>query len=254
MKTNYVKFMTWQDYAKKSEDSVLIIPIGSTEQHSTHLPLGTDTIIPEYLIDEIAKQVDCVVAPTINYGYKSQPTSGGGPLFPGTIDLSGATVISLIKDIVEEFIRDGWKKIIIFSAHFENEAFISEAADLITRDQKTDFPRIILTNWWSYMDEALIDVIFDEVEFPGWELEHAAIVETSLVMHIDPDLVREDRMVDDGVEVIPPYQQFPACKTLIPATGTLHTSRSSSAAKGKLMCDNVIKNFIDSMPAMFEVE
>lgn len=48
--------------------------------------------------------------PSINYGYKSQPASGGGPLFPVTIDLNGLTLINLVKDIIEELIIDGIKK------------------------------------------------------------------------------------------------------------------------------------------------
>lgn len=252
MQTAYLNRMTWQDYAKKTEHSVLIIPIGSTEQHNVHLPLGTDVFIPEYFVGEVAKKVDCVIAPSLSYGYKSQPTSGGGPLFPGTIDLSGNTMICLIKDLLEEFIRDGWKKIVLFSAHFENEAFIAEAADLITRDQRKDFPRILLTNWWSHMDEELLPSIFDQVVFPGWDLEHAAIVETSLIMHIAPELVRIDRMVDEGVEKVPPYQQFPPMKGLIPETGSLHTPRTSSPEKGKLICDNVIENFVNMLNSAFQ--
>lgn len=48
--------------------------------------------------------------PTIVYGYKSKPLSGGGPLFPGTIDLNGNTLIYLVHDILMELIRDGFTK------------------------------------------------------------------------------------------------------------------------------------------------
>lgn len=249
--TNNMRLMTWKDYEARVKDSVLIIPVGSTEQHSVHLPLGTDVLIPEFILGDIEKRINCVIAPTINYGYKSQPTSGGGPLFPGTIDLSGNTMINLVKDILDEFIRDGWEKIILFSAHYENETFIAEAADLITRDQKTKFPRIILTNWWSFLDDELLPKIFDEVEFPGVELEHAAIFETSLLLHYAPSLVKMDRVIDEGVEHVPPYQQFPPMEGLIPESGTLHTARSSSAEKGKMMSENVVENFCKEFSKFF---
>lgn len=57
--------------------------------------------------------------PTLCYGYKSKPLSGGGPLFPGTIDLNGKTVIDLVYDVLMELVRDGFTKIFIMNAHFE---------------------------------------------------------------------------------------------------------------------------------------
>ena len=72
-----------------------------------------------------------MVAPAINYGYKSKPLSGGGPLFPGTVDLNGDTLVRLTYDVLEELIKDGVKKIMVLSCHFENEAFVCEAVDLI---------------------------------------------------------------------------------------------------------------------------
>ncbi|HCQ90277.1 MAG TPA: creatininase, partial [Clostridium sp.] len=110
----------------------------------------------------MAKEINGIVAPSINYGYKSLPASGGGPLFPGTIDLNGSTVVALVKDILEEFIKDGVKKILIFNSHYENEAFILEAADLVSRNIPKG-TKIIITNWWDPLSNETIDKIFDEI-------------------------------------------------------------------------------------------
>ena len=108
--------------------------------------------------------------PTLTYGYKSKPLSGGGPLFPGTIDLNGKTVIDLVYDILMELIKDGFTKIFIMNAHFENEAFVVEAMDLVNRDTHGG-ATIIESNWGDPMSEDVIDKVFDEVPFPGWAFE-----------------------------------------------------------------------------------
>ena len=112
--------ISWYDYQDKIKNQhILIIPIGATEQHGPHLPLGVDAMLAKAFSLALAKQINGVVAPTLNYGYKSLPLSGGGPFFPGTIDLNGNTLIQLTKDIVNEFARDGWKHIVIFNCHYE---------------------------------------------------------------------------------------------------------------------------------------
>jgi len=234
--------MTWEDYQSEIDDGILILPVGATEQHAKHLPLGVDSIITENIALSLADRIGALVAPTLTYGYKSQPSSGGGPLFPGTIDLNGATLTSLVQDILRELLDDGWQKIVILNGHFENEAFLVEAADLVLRNQKSPFPKVLITSWWSNISSELVPKIFDEVEFAGWELEHAAIVETSAMMYFAPDLVHEDRFLEEGLEKVPTYHCFPPSRTLLPASGCLHTARSSSCEKGRLIVENVVKN------------
>ena len=91
--------MTWMDFAQKT-DSFIILPVGSMEQHGPHLPLNVDSVIAENFSFRLAEELDAVVAPTLKYGYKSKPLSGGGPLFPGTIDLSGLTLQTNIMELM----------------------------------------------------------------------------------------------------------------------------------------------------------
>uniref|UniRef100_UPI003AB5CE65 creatininase family protein n=2 Tax=Oscillospiraceae TaxID=216572 RepID=UPI003AB5CE65 len=112
--------MTWREFEAK-KDQVLILPVGATEQHGPHLPLCVDAVLAEQFACRLAQAVGGVVAPTLSYGYKSKPLSGGGPLFPGTIDLNGATLQQLASDLFDEFVRDGFTKIFIMNAHFEND-------------------------------------------------------------------------------------------------------------------------------------
>ena len=246
--------MTWEEYQKQVDKSILILPVGSTEQHGPHLPLGVDSIIATQFSLSLAQKINAVVAPTVSYGYKSLPASGGGPMFPGTIDLNGSTLTSLVYDLLKEFVADGWKKILIFSAHYENEAFLSEACDLLLRNQKEEFPKVLICNWWDNLSADTMSKVFDEVKFPGWALEHAAITETSLMMHFKPELVYEDLITDEGVNTPPTYQSFPPSKTLIPASGCLHTARSSTSEKGKLIAEDATKNIVSFLKKEFSLD
>lgn len=242
MKKYLMEQMNWHEFDAK-KNGIVILPVGSTEQHGPHLPLSCDSVIAREISIKFAELVDGVVAPTFTYGYKSKPLSGGGPLFPGTIDLNGETLIHLAYDVLEELIKDGIHKIFIVNAHFENEAFLLEAVDLIS--QKYPDVTIIESNWWDVLTDAVVDQIFDTVPFPGWALEHAAITETSLMMYLAPDLVFEDKMIEEDGATPLPYFKYPIVKGMVPDSGLLATARSSSSQKGKLITDEALKAFVE---------
>lgn len=189
--------------------------------------------------------------PSINYGYKSQPASGGGPLFPGTIDLNGTTLIELVKDILEELIRDGVRKIAIVNSHFENQAFLLEAIDLVSKFMPND-TKIIMMSWWDLISQDTIDKVFDEIEFPGWALEHAAITETSLILKFAPQLVHMDRLIDEKIEEVPTYHVYPIPKDLVPKSGLLAIGRTSSKEKGELIVNEALDKMISIVNKEFK--
>src|SRR5215217_4271610 len=93
--------LTWPEFQERLQDEILMLPTGSLEQHGPHLPLGVDVVIPTGFALRTA------VAPAVPYGYKSQPTSGGGPLFPGTTSLDGITLVLAIRDILRDLAKQG---------------------------------------------------------------------------------------------------------------------------------------------------
>lgn len=235
--------MTWYEFNERKDRDVVILPVGSVEQHGPHLPLFTDTIISEGFSKLLADKINGIVMPSINYGYKSQPTSGGGPLFPGTIDLNGTTLISLVQDIINELIKDGIKKIAIVNSHFENQAFLLEAIDLVSRSMPNDV-KIVMMSWWDLITQETIDKVFDEVKFPGWALEHAAITETSLILKFAPETVHMDRLIDEKINEVPNYQVYPIPDDLVPKSGLLSIGRTSSKEKGDLIVDEALEGMI----------
>lgn len=245
----FMQEMTWQDFNARKDGSIVILPVGSTEQHGPMLPLSVDAIISTGLAEMIAEKVDGIVAPCICYGYKSAPLSGGGPAFPGTIDMNGVTLMNLVEDVLEELIRDGIKKIFIMNGHFENEAFILEAMDLVSR--RHEDVTMIESSWWDQMSDDVMAKVFDEVEYPGIELEHAGILETSLTLHFRPDLCHMDRFVEDGVDGMLGYSIYPPSKCEVTETGLLTTARTSTPEKGKLLADDITDNYVKILKERF---
>lgn len=246
----FMQEMTWQDFNEKKKDAVVIIPVGSTEQHGPMLPLSVDAIISTGLAEIIAKKINGIVAPCVCYGYKSAPLSGGGPAFPGTIDLNGTTLMHLMEDILEEFIKDGIKKIFILNGHYENEAFILEAIDLVSR--RNEDVTMIESSWWDVMSDEVMEKVFDEVEYPGIELEHAGILETSLTLFFKPELCKMERFVEDGVDGTLGYNIYPASKCKVTDTGLLTTARTSTAEKGKLLAEDITKAYVEILEENFD--
>ncbi|AHI21472.1 creatininase [Corynebacterium vitaeruminis] len=241
--------MTWEEL-RDSIEKVAILPVGSLEQHGPHLPLGTDTIIGVGIAQAVAEEIDAVVFPPVAYGYRSNPFSGGGPLFPGTVDLTAVTVMDLIKDILGEIIADGFTKVLIVNSHFENQFPIQEAMILV--DEKFNHSAtIIQTNWWDPLEPALIDEVFSEDVFPGWALEHGAVTETSLMMYLAPDAVREDRIPEIAPFTPPAYIRVPNRKSDIPAEGSLANAAHSSAQKGKLIAESACQGILKICAAEF---
>lgn len=101
------------------------------------------------------------------------------------------------------------------------------------------------SNWWDVLSQDTIDKVFSEVAFPGWAFEHAAITETSLMMYLAPELVREDKISDEMGAEPAAYVKYPIVEGMVPASGVLAPAVSSSAEKGKLMTDEAISAFIE---------
>lgn len=91
---------------------VVILPVGATEAHGSHLPLNTDSVQPEHVADELAGHIGCLVAPPIRYGLHSSTRN-----MPGTISLTFDTLRGLAYDILSSLVSNGADKIVVLSGH-----------------------------------------------------------------------------------------------------------------------------------------
>ena len=229
--------MSWSDYEDrvKSDGAVVLLPVGATEQHGPHLPLGTDALLASAVAEDVARQVAGIVAPPFSYGYKSQPKCGGGNHFCGTTSLDAATLAAQIKDVVREFARHGVTRLVIVSGHYENQWFLIEGIDLAMRELGAASALTVMRlEYWDFFTPTTLAKVFPD-GFPGYALEHAAVIETSLMLHYHPALVRLDLIPNDPPAEFPPYDIYPTRVAWVPPSGVLSSAKGASKEKGVAM-------------------
>lgn len=248
LRTHRFAELTWTEIQDATKNDVgVILPIGSTEQHGYHLPLATDALLAEDLALSVAANTNMLVAPPITYGYRSRPLTGGGQGFPGTTSLSGKVFISVIEDLICEFIRHGFKRIVLLNWHFENQNFIYEAAYTALErvgkfeEMKNGLKVMVMELSFSELSENTMDLLFAG-EFPGWGTEHAAILETSLMLYLHHDMVQFEKAVNDKAEQIPWYDILPIQSKMVPQSGTLWKARLASKEKGEVAWGEITSN------------
>jgi creatinine amidohydrolase len=232
-RTRLLDRMTWPEVAAAAERGAgIVLPIGSTEQHGHHLPLATDAILPTELGLAVAEELDLLVAPAVQYGYRSRPLSGGGEGFPGTVSVRARTLMDLVEDVLHQLIRHGFRRLVVLNWHFENQNFVYESAWL-AKERDTGDARIMVCELpFADLTPETMEALFPE-GFPGWDVEHASIMETSLMLHLHPELVLFDRAVDDEAKRHPWWDVVPTPPDFVPASGTLWKATQASAEKGE---------------------
>ena len=246
--------LSWIDYEARiqRDQPPVFLPVGALEQHGPHLPLGTDGLLSAAVSFDTASLVGGLVAPTLSYGYKSQPKCGGGQHFCGTTSVDAATLIASVRDAVREFARHGLSKLVVVNGHYENQWFLTEGIDLGLRDLGPGAKlQVMRLEYWDFLTEATLAHVFPN-GFPGFALEHAAVIETSLMLHYHPNLVRTDLIGDDPTADFPPYDIYPTKKNWVPLSGVLTSAKGSTVEKGTLMAQQLAQRMAEAVGDAFK--
>jgi creatinine amidohydrolase len=240
--------MTWPEIdAAARAGAVALWSVGSTEQHGPHLPVSVDTLIPFELSRRIARELHVVLPPPQVFGFRSRPLSGGGQGFPGTTSLRGETLIHVVRDVVGELARSGFRSIAVVNWHGENVNLLYEGIQLAREAGLLGDTRIVLVErvFNAFSDDELAFLFADaRGGFPGWPAEHAAIMETSLVMELRPELVREDRIVDDRSAERPFYDVLPTPASHVAPSGVLAEATKASRVKGARLAGLIVERLV----------
>ncbi|MDQ4490926.1 creatininase [Sinomonas sp. ASV486] len=228
----------------------IIIPVGSVEQHGPHLPLNTDVLLSKAMSEQLARSLNGLVAAPIVYGYKSQQRSGGGNHLGGTTSLDATTLIAIARTLVLEFARHGASRIIFLNGHYENYQFLYEGAEQATSELAARGQDVsaVLVSYWDFVGQETIDEIYRGA-FPGWDVEHGGVLETSLMLHLHPELVRLDKVMDLPPALLPRYDVLPVRPELTPASGCLSSAAAASEAAGELLLERTSKALADEIGA-----
>lgn len=224
--------MTWLDVRAAAERGLpVVLPVGATEQHGPHLPLGTDCAIPRAIALRAARSYPLVLAPPVAFGARSRPLSGGGEGFPGTLSLRATTLLAVLEDVLAALVRSGFRKLCLQNWHFENAGYLWEAAQT-TAERHPEARFLVLAEPLPALAADDVDAIF-RGDFGGWDVEHAAIAETSLMLAIRPELVRTELVRDDEAARRPGFEVIPPPPDTIPESGVLWHAETSSEAAGE---------------------
>jgi creatinine amidohydrolase len=174
----------------ETKDPLVIIPVGSTEQHGPHLTLDTDTDIGFQIAKDVAKNspITTLVLPSIWAGFSEHHMA-----FSGTITLKQSTLSAVLIDIIESLKRHGISKIMILNSHGGNIPILSTVINEVGYNHGI-YP--ILLTYWQLIGDQIKSIRKSNLN----GMSHACELETSLKMFISPHDVEIDLLSDTIIE------------------------------------------------------
>ena len=183
----------WEDLATTDFDSVdpetviALLPVGATEQHGPHLPLATDTEINRGIVERALAQVPddltLLVLPTLPVGDSEEHGD-----FPGTLSLPAELLIGLWTEIGASVARAGLRKLVIFNSHGGQ----TQIVDIVAQRLRAELEMLVVRA--TYFHFGTPEGLFDLTELEHGL--HGGAAETSMMLHLHPELVRKDKLAD----------------------------------------------------------
>ncbi len=171
--------LSWIDVAAHlARDPRLLIPVGALEQHGPHLPLGTNVLIARRFAADLSREFAILRAPTVHYGVNVRTDRA----FAGTASLTPKTLHRALNELLAAWESHGVREFIVLTAH-RHEPHMDALATLITRRARVR----VLQVW---------DVDVSDLLTAQDAVLHAGEAETSLMLHLYPELMRMDRARD----------------------------------------------------------
>lgn len=193
MKVQQANELTWEEIAALRENVWWILPVSSLEQHGVHLPVGTDDLILDYVLQIIKDagwnlEAELVLLPSIKYGCSVEHMA-----FPGTITLGVNTMLAVVEDIVASLSRHGFKKLVVLNGHGGNTAILRALGPTLKYKYNMDVYNLDL---WASSFFAEVDCADPKTDIHGGDIE------TSILKMIAPHLVKDQRPAEELKAVI----------------------------------------------------
>ena len=178
--------MTREELRAIAADTLVVLPLGATEQHGPHLPSGTDFLtidhVARYAAARASAEISVTVAPVLPFGCSDHHL-----IFGATLSLHTESYYRVLTDLIRSLVTDGFRRIFLLNGHGGNH----ELAQLAARDVALELPaRVGAGSYWTIAWDALIELQAHlGCRLPG----HAGTFETSMMLALDPDLVGAER-------------------------------------------------------------
>ncbi len=240
--------MTWEEFAAEiGRGCVAIVPVGSTEQHGLHLPLGCDTMVAISLAEAASERTGAVVAPPMWFGWSPHHM-----VLPGTITVRPEILTELLYDVLESLGKHGLNKVVLINGHrLVNIPWMQIACQ---RAQSRLGMEIVIFDP-AYMSKEIVDAL----DFGP--LGHAEEIESSHMWYCRPELYREEKVKDFVPEkrqlysVDPRYPGDTLCylpstleameEAVKAAGGVTGSPTKSSREKGKKYHEHLVSRLVD---------
>ena len=188
MRTAYWQELTTHDFDRIDvEKTIAVLPVAAIEQHGPHLPLATDALINAGIVraalPQVPKTIAALILPPLDYG-----ASGEHEDFAGTLAVEPDLLLNVWLNIANDVARTGIRKIVILNSHGGQKSVVDQLA-LNLRIAHDMFA--VRCNYFAF---GAPDGLFSSEE---WSFGlHGGETETSLMLHLHPELVRVDRLKD----------------------------------------------------------
>ena len=184
--------LTKNDFESKT-GSIAAICFSSIEQHASHLPVGTDSLLGRAVAEQAAEQAACevVLLPQVCYGYSPHHTFA-----KGYITIQQRVLIDYAKNIARCVYENGFRKLVMINAHGGNRTYLAAAVNELG-EELPDLDAVFLQYW-----DLASDTIAKVRRSPQGGMGHAGEFETGLMMHLHPQLVRQE-----DLQSVPPVEK-----------------------------------------------
>lgn len=178
--------LTWPQIAAlvAGGETLCLLPVGAIEQHGRHLPCVTDTLLVDAFCEEVSMRTGVPLAPTIAVSSSHAHTT----TWPGTFSLPPRMLIELVCEQARWVHASGFSKLLIVNAHGGNPGPLRVAVDEIRRAEQLQVGCV-----HTFAASASVAAQFEQ-DAVDW---HANRAETSLMLHLRPELVVVDEIQDD---------------------------------------------------------
>jgi len=228
------------------EDALVVLPVGSLEQHGPHLPVWTDSYCAHALACRAAEQAGLPVAvlPPMWMGLSEHHFP-----FGGTISLDHATFHAVLRCVVRSILADGFRRLLVVNGHGGNIDPLAVAV----RELAHEFGiPVVTTTWPMVAPQAIAAALTTQ---PG--VQHACEAETSLWLALDASQVRQERIGESLSNPVPNppagFTRFWSFEERAPRTGVRGDPRAATAAKGEAIIAAVVEGLVRAMrdPALW---
>lgn len=218
---------SWTD-ARDADTRLALVPVGSTEQHGPHAPLGTDYMTAEAMAERAADRYEAanderiVVAPPVPVGVAEEHRA-----FDGTLWVTEDTLRAYVGDVLRSLAGHGFDHTVVVNGHGGNADALREVCARVTRDGVC---RAVAYTWFDDLDTDL-------------PLGHGGPVETSALLALRPDLVREERYPEAAEGGADSFGRFVAGTNVaydfdeFSETGNVGDPTPASAEEGERLLD-----------------